>query len=76
MIAGIAAGLQPEIIKLSDLSQDKPYSSELTLDNKWIATLAGKDIYMYTPLIFHIKSFNLKRKIILLFLSLLLLLIS
>lgn len=45
VIAGIAAGLQPETTKLSELlpdeAREKPYLSKLELDNKWIATLAG-----------------------------------
>ncbi|EFN82874.1 hypothetical protein EAI_07318 [Harpegnathos saltator] len=45
VIAGIAAGLQPETVKLSDLFprdvQQKPYLSKLSVDNKWIATISG-----------------------------------
>ncbi|XP_012535365.2 uncharacterized protein LOC105836104 [Monomorium pharaonis] len=47
LIAGIAAGLQPEIVTLSELFPDekdpnrKRNLSILSLDNKWIATVAG-----------------------------------
>ncbi|XP_072752616.1 uncharacterized protein [Anoplolepis gracilipes] len=46
LIAGIAAGLQPEIVKLSEvfpneLSERRANLSQLLLDNRWIATLAG-----------------------------------
>nr|XP_050854964.1 uncharacterized protein LOC127065938 [Vespula vulgaris]XP_050854965.1 uncharacterized protein LOC127065938 [Vespula vulgaris] len=45
ILAGIAAGIQPENIVLRDILKDEilqsTYSSDVTLDNKWIATLAG-----------------------------------
>ncbi|XP_050446645.1 uncharacterized protein LOC126849116 [Cataglyphis hispanica] len=46
LIAGIAAGLQPEIVELSkvfpnELPERKANLSTLLLDNRWIATLAG-----------------------------------
>ncbi|GAB1864343.1 N-acetylmuramoyl-L-alanine amidase [Camponotus japonicus] len=46
LIAGIAAGLQPEIVKLSEVFPNEPPErranlSRFTLDNRWIATLAG-----------------------------------
>lgn len=47
LISGIAAGLQPEEVPLSELFPDerdaerKANLSKLSLDNKWIATIAG-----------------------------------
>ncbi|XP_029678047.1 uncharacterized protein LOC115244498 [Formica exsecta] len=46
LIAGIAAGLQPEIVELSKVfpnesPERKANLSKLLLDNRWIATLAG-----------------------------------
>ncbi|XP_071627923.1 uncharacterized protein [Temnothorax longispinosus] len=47
LIAGIAAGLQPEFVKLSDVfpeeknEERKANLSRLLLDNKWMATIAG-----------------------------------
>ncbi|XP_015183759.1 PREDICTED: uncharacterized protein LOC107070249 [Polistes dominula] len=45
ILAGIAAAVQPENIILRDVLEDEllqtAYSSDITLDNKWIATLAG-----------------------------------
>ncbi|KAI4497475.1 hypothetical protein M0802_007486 [Mischocyttarus mexicanus] len=45
ILAGIAAAVQPENIVLKDVLKDEilqtTYSSDITLDNKWIATLAG-----------------------------------
>lgn len=47
LIAGIAAGLQPENVKLSEVFPDekneerKANLSRLSLDNKWMATIAG-----------------------------------
>ncbi|XP_014480886.1 PREDICTED: uncharacterized protein LOC106747658 [Dinoponera quadriceps] len=45
VIAGIAAGLQPETVKLSEVfphaAQKKPNMSQLLVNNKWIATIAG-----------------------------------
>jgi hypothetical protein len=47
LIAGIAAGLQPEAVPLSELFPNKTPErmsnlSRLSLDNKWFATVAGK----------------------------------
>ncbi|XP_032678684.1 uncharacterized protein LOC116847626 [Odontomachus brunneus] len=41
VIAGIAAGLQPETIQLSTLFPKKPHLSNVTVNNKWIATISG-----------------------------------
>lgn len=45
ILAAIAAAVQPENIILRDVLKDEilktTYSSDITLDNKWIATLAG-----------------------------------
>ncbi|KAL6254281.1 hypothetical protein P5V15_014896 [Pogonomyrmex californicus] len=46
LIAGIAAGLRPETVKLSELfpnetPERKANLSRLSLDNKWMATVAG-----------------------------------
>ncbi|KAL2728504.1 N-acetylmuramoyl-L-alanine amidase [Vespula squamosa] len=45
ILAGIAAAVQPENILLRDVLKNEilqtTYSSDMTLDNKWIATLAG-----------------------------------
>ncbi|KAK2580343.1 hypothetical protein KPH14_001240 [Odynerus spinipes] len=45
ILASIAAGVQPENIALKDILKDEvsetTYSSDITVDNKWIATLAG-----------------------------------
>lgn len=45
ILAGIAAGLQPENVILRDILKDEilnsTYSSDITVNNKWIATLAG-----------------------------------
>ncbi|KAK0090898.1 hypothetical protein PV325_000064 [Microctonus aethiopoides] len=46
LIAGIAAALQPQYVKISDLLLKKDWQpseslSSMTLDNKWFATIAG-----------------------------------
>ncbi|XP_046823998.1 uncharacterized protein LOC124426394 [Vespa crabro] len=45
LLAGIAAAVQPENIILRDVLKDEmlqtTFSSDITLENKWIATLAG-----------------------------------
>lgn len=46
VLAGIAAALQPQNVKISDLMMRRDWSSretlrDVTLDNKWISTLAG-----------------------------------
>jgi hypothetical protein len=51
VIAGIAAGLQPERVKLSELFPNESLErnrniSELSLNNKWIATVAGNDMFI------------------------------
>lgn len=47
VIAGLAAGLQPETVRLSDLFpndvKNKPYLSQLWVNNKWISTISGKN---------------------------------
>jgi len=56
LIAGIAAGLQPEKVKLSDLfpeknAERKANLSKLSLDNKWIATISGNKAFIFFMLI-------------------------
>jgi len=51
VIAGIAAGLQPETVKLSEVfpnesPEKKANLSQLSLDNKWFATVTGNDIFI------------------------------
>ncbi|KAL0102783.1 hypothetical protein PUN28_018225 [Cardiocondyla obscurior] len=47
LIAGLAAGLQPEVVKLSDVFTEETDMermanlSKLSVDNRWIATIAG-----------------------------------
>ncbi|XP_011301121.1 uncharacterized protein [Fopius arisanus] len=46
LLAGIAAAVQPQNVRISDLMRRdwdnrEAFSSSITLDNKWIATLAG-----------------------------------
>lgn len=53
LIAGIAAGLQPEIVELSKVFPNEPPErktnlSTLLLDNRWIATLAGDDTFIFS----------------------------
>lgn len=57
LITAIAAGLRPEKVPLLELFKnkaggDKPYLAELTLDNRWFATLAGNDTFLYLSSIF------------------------
>lgn len=53
LIAGIAAGLQPEDVPLSEWfseeknTERKANLSKLSLNNKWIATIAGNKVSIF-----------------------------